>query len=117
MGGGGDTMDDSVEIPFQSFRRKPIASSSGMGMDGHSLTLAVQNFPLATTASPTFQGAPKDDFREAVVVHDMPEPRQLPSLDSCQERFPWAHKEAGLAPHSVVGIVLQVVETLGNGCQ
>ena len=30
------------------------------------------------------------------------------SLDSCQKRFLWANKEVDLAPHSVVGLVLQV---------
>ena len=28
------------------------------------------------------------------------------SLDSCQERFLWTHKEVDLAPHPVVGLVL-----------
>ena len=40
-------------------------------------------FPLPTTASPTLQGAPKDGFREAVVVYDMQ--GKLPSLDSRQK--------------------------------
>ena len=39
---------------------------------------------------------------------DMPEPCKFPSLDSCQKRFPWTHKEADLAPHPAVGLVLQV---------
>ena len=39
-------------------------------------------FPL-----PTLQGALKDGFREAVVACDMPEPRKIPSLHSCQKRF------------------------------
>ena len=30
------------------------------------------------------------------------------SLRSCQKRFLWTHKEADLAPHQVVGHVLQV---------
>ena len=32
----------------------------------------------------------------------------FPSLDSCQKRFLWAHKEVDFAPHSVVGLVFQV---------
>ena len=68
-------------------------------------------FPLPTTASPTLQGATKDGFGEAVVACDMPEPRKFPSLDSCRKRFLWTHKEVDLAPHPVVGLVLQVGDT------
>ena len=39
---------------------------------------------------------------------DMPEPCKFPSLDSCQKRFLWAHKEVDLTPQTVVGFVLQV---------
>ena len=39
---------------------------------------------------------------------DMPEPCKFQSLDSCQKRFPWTHKGVDLAPHPVVGLVLQV---------
>ena len=35
-------------------------------------------FLLPTTPSPTFQGAPKDGFGEAVVACDMPEPCDFP---------------------------------------
>ena len=38
----------------------------------------------------------------------MPEPCECPSLDSCQKRFLWAHKELDLALHSVVGLALGV---------
>ena len=37
----------------------------------------------------------------------VPEPRTFPSLDSCQKRFLWTHKEVDLSPHPVVGLVLQ----------
>ena len=30
------------------------------------------------------------------------------SLDSPQKRFLWTHKDIGLVPHSVIGLVLQV---------
>ena len=43
-----------------------------------------------------------------VVACDMPETDTFPSLDSCQKRFLWTQKEADLAPHPVVGLVLQV---------
>ena len=68
-------------------------------------------FPLPTTASPILQGALKNGFGEVVVACDMPEPCKFPSLDSCQKRFLWVHKEAGLALHPVVGLVLQVGES------
>ena len=62
-------------------------------------------------ASPNLQGALKDGFGEAVVACDMPEPGKFPSLDSCQKRFPWTHKEVHLAPYPVVGLMLQVGDT------
>ena len=47
---------------------------------------------------------------EAVVVHDMqPESCEFPSLDICQKRFLWAHKEVDLVPHLVV-LVPQIGE-------
>ena len=79
-----------------------------MGRDVHSFDVVHPVFPLLTTASPTLQGALKDGFREAVVACDMPEPCKFPSIDSCQRRFLWIHKEVHLAPHHVVGLVLQV---------
>ena len=63
-------------------------------------------FPLPTMALPTLQSAPKDVL-ERLMECDMPEPRKCPSLDSCQRRFLWTHKEIDLTPHSVVGFVLQ----------
>ena len=41
------------------------------------------------------------------MAYDMPKPCKFPSLDSCQKRFLWTHKEADLALHPVVGLVLQ----------
>ena len=49
-----------------------------------------------------------DEFREAALACDLPEPCKFPSLDSCQKMFLWTHKEVDLAPHPVVGLVLQV---------
>ena len=59
-------------------------------------------------ASLTLQGALKDGFGKAVVACDTPEPCKFPSRDSCQWRFLWAHREIGIAPHPVTGLVLQV---------
>ena len=42
------------------------------------------------------------------IFRDMPEAWNFSSLDSCQKRFLWTHKEDDLAPHPVVGLVLQV---------
>ena len=39
---------------------------------------------------------------------DVPESCKFPSLDSCQKRFLWTHKEVELARHSVAGFALQM---------
>ena len=36
---------------------------------------------------------------------------RISSLGSCQKRFLWTHTEVDLAPHPVVGLVLQVGDT------
>ena len=65
-------------------------------------------FPLQTTASPTFQNALNDSFHQAVVACDVPEPCKFLSLNNFQKRFLWTYKEVDLAPHAVIGLVLQV---------
>ena len=42
------------------------------------------------------------------MVFDTPEPCKFLSLDSCQKRFLWIHKEIDLAPHPGIGLVLLV---------
>ena len=42
---------------------------------------------------------------------DMPKPSKFPSLDSRQKRFLGTHSKVDLAPHPVVGLVLQVGDT------
>ena len=42
---------------------------------------------------------------------DISEPCKFPSLDSCQKKFLWTHKEVDLAAQPVVGLVLQVGDT------
>ena len=74
-------------------------SSSGMGRDVH-FDGVHSAFSLPTMASPNLQDALRDGFGEAVAC-DMPEPCKFPSLDSCQKRFLWTHKEVDLAPHPV----------------
>ena len=59
-------------------------------------------------ALPTFQGALKDGFVEAVMECDMPKPYKFPSLDSCQERLLWSHKGVDLSPHPVVGLAFRI---------
>ena len=51
------------------------------------------------------------------MVCDMSEPCKFPSLDSCQKRFLWIHKEVDLAPHPVVGLVLQVGDAEKIPCE
>ena len=71
--GVGDMRDDSAEIPFQSFKRETIVSSSGMGRDVHSLTFCPPAFLCRPRCRPPLppppRGALKDGFREAVVPH------------------------------------------------
>ena len=64
-----------------------------------------------TTASPTLQGVLKDVFGEAVVACDMSKPLKFPSLDICQDRFLWTHKEVNLALHPADGLMLQLGDT------
>ena len=42
------------------------------------------------------------------MAYSMPKPRKFRSLQNCQKRFLWTHKEIDLVPHPVVGLVLQV---------
>ena len=42
------------------------------------------------------------------MASNLPKPCKFLSLDSCQKRFLWTHKEVYLAPHPVIGLVLQV---------
>ena len=63
---------------------------------------------ISASAAPHCGGVLKDGFGEAVVACDMPEPCKFPSLESCQKRFSWTHKEVYLAPQPDVGLVLYV---------
>ena len=71
--------DNLEQIVFQPFLQEALVSGSGTDRD-----VVHPAVPLPTTASPTFRGALKDGFGEAVVACDMPEPCnfQLPSTDS-----------------------------------
>ena len=42
---------------------------------------------------------------------DMSEPCKLLSLESCQKRSLWTHKEVDIAPHAVIGLAFQVGDT------
>ena len=98
------------------FSRNPIPVFPARGPCEHSwhgqtcppCDVVHPEFPLPTTASPTLHGAMRDGFGEAVVVCGMSEPCKFPSLDSCQKRILWTHKEADPVPLPVVGLVLQV---------
>ena len=48
---------------------------------------------------------------ERLVACDIPEPRKFLSLDNSKKRFLWINKEADLALHPVIGLVLQVGDT------
>ena len=102
-----DARDDSAEILFQAFLQEALVNSCGM-QGCPPCDVFNPAFPLPTTASHTLQSALKDGFGDAVMSSDMPEPCQFPSLDSCQKRFLWTHKEVDLASHQVVGRVVQL---------
>ena len=103
--------DDSAEILFQFFF---FFSAGGpceqfWHSQGCPLFDVVHSaLSLPTTASPTLQSSLKDGFGEAVAACDTPKPCKFPSLDIYQKGLLWAHKEVDLAPHQVVGLVLQV---------
>ena len=61
--------------------------------------------------SPTLKDALQDSLGEAVMVCDMAKPCKFLSLDSCQKRFQWTHKEVDLAPHPVADLVLMHLES------
>ena len=71
--------------PSLSFLREAIVSSSAMGRNVHSLTLSARN---------------------------LPELYEFPSFDGCQKRFlSGPTRKVDLAPHPVVGLVLQLGDT------
>ena len=65
-------------------------------------------FPLSATSLATLEGALMDGFGEYGVACDMPEPCGFLSLENCQKRILWTHKEADRAPNPIVGLVLHV---------
>ena len=65
-------------------------------------------FRLSTTGSPTLQRALEDGFGDPVVACNMLEPFEFLFLDSYRKKFLWACRKIHLAPHPVVGLVLQV---------
>ena len=61
--GGGNSTDDSADIPFQPFLRKAIMSSSGMGREVHFLTSAIQLF-FCPPSLPALQGKKKQKTKK-----------------------------------------------------
>ena len=80
-------------------------NSSGMGRDVHSFMVSTISFADHGFTHPPMCA---DDVGEAVVACNMPAKYKFPSLNICRKRFLWTHKEVDLAPHPVVGVVLQV---------
>ena len=75
--------------------------SSGIGRDFYS-DVVHPAFLLPITASPILRSALKDGFDEAVLTHDIPEPCEFPSLNSCPKKFLWTHKLILLGTNSLV---------------
>ena len=66
------------------------------------------NLPLLTTVLLTLHGAMRDGFGGAVMACGIfPNNASFCLFDGCQRRFLWIHKEVALAPHPVIGLVLQ----------
>ena len=103
-GGGGGMRDDSAELLFQSFLQEALVSSFWHGQRCPLFDVVPQAFALPTTASPTLQGALKDDIAESSMACDISEPCKFPFPDRCQKRFLWTHRESDLAPHPVVAL-------------
>ena len=82
-------------------------SSSGMGRDVHSLMLSIQHFLCRPRRRLPSKVAPRNGFGEAVVARAMSEPGKFLSLDSCQKRFLWTHREVDLVAHPVVCLAVR----------
>ena len=90
--------DDPAEILFQSILQKAFVGSSGVGRYVHSLMMSIQYLLCRPRRRPPSKGAVKDGFDEDVEACDMPDSCEFPSLDGCQKRFLWTHKEVDPAP-------------------
>ena len=104
-GGGRDMRDNSAEIFFLFFSAGGPCRQFWHAQGDPFFDVVHPGFLLLTAVLPTLQKALEDGFGEAVEACDMPEPWKFPPLDSCQKRFLWAHREAGLAPHPVVRLI------------
>ena len=83
----GGHWDNSAETFFRSFLRSAVVNSSSMGRGVYCLTLSVQRLLCRSRHRPLAQVAVKEGFGEAVVVRNVHQPHEFPSLDSCQ-KFP-----------------------------
>ena len=96
----------------QSFQKEALGSHSRISKDVHSLILSIQHF-LCWQRHCHPPRCPKGWFWRSChgMWHawTMHVSRQF--LDSCQRRFLWTQKEADLALHPVVGLVLQEGDT------
>ena len=86
----------SAVLPFSSFLREAVVSSSGMGRDVHSLKWSVQHFVCRPQRCPPSEVPLRKMFTKGIVTHNVPEPCEVffclffSSLDSCLEEFLWA---------------------------
>ena len=104
--------NDSAETLFQSFLQEALVSSSGMGRHGHSLILSIQHFLCRPQCRPPSLVPWRMVLQRLLWCVTCPNHASFRLLiESCQKRLLWTHKEVDLAPHLVVGLVLQVGET------
>ena len=88
---------EMIQLRFSSSPFCYIMSRSGMGSEGHTLTLSIQHFLCRPWHCPPSRVPMKNGFREALVAHCMSEPCRFPFLDSCLKRFLWAYGVVDLA--------------------
>ena len=96
LGRRGDMRSDSAEILFQSFLLEALVSSPGMGRDVHSLMLSMQHFLCRPRRRPPSKVPRRMILERLSSSVTCPEPCKFPSLDSCQMRCQWTHKEVVL---------------------
>ena len=83
-------------------------SSSVMGRDAHSLMLSLQHYLCRPRRRPSSKVPRRMVLERLSWRETCPNHVSFLSLDSCQKRLQWTNMEVDLAPHPVVGLVLQV---------
>ena len=108
LGRRGDMRDDSAEILLKVFSAGDPCEQLWHGHVCSLFNCCLCSIPSADNGVAHSPRCPEGEIRDPVVLCDTPEPCKFPSLDSCQEKILWTHKQVDLVPHPVVGLVFQV---------